>query len=158
MIVFANRHICWQPENLTNLESLQDCGFCDLRTSYLCFIVVYFSSRKYLVVRESWEGDQTGWLQLPITEQIVVPPTEYITAWQRPLSGAHSIMIEKLAQTGGTPFYSIYHHGQSCRVRSSWEGRYITLFQLYPYALFGSSLYRITSIHVHCTYRIQRFR
>jgi hypothetical protein len=40
----------WTPENL---ESLQVCGFCDLRTSYLCLIVVYFFSRKYLVVRES---------------------------------------------------------------------------------------------------------
>jgi hypothetical protein len=47
------------------------------------------------------------------------------TEWQRPLSGVHSIMNEKLAQAGKgggctpTPFHSIYHHGQSCRVRVS---------------------------------------
>jgi hypothetical protein len=41
-------------------------------------------------------------------------------------------MIEKLAQAregeGCTPipFHYIYHHEQSCGVRSSWEGRYTT--------------------------------
>jgi hypothetical protein len=41
------------------------------------------------------------------------------------LSGVHSIMMEKLAQTGEgggctpTPFHHIYHHVQSCNVRSS---------------------------------------
>jgi hypothetical protein len=42
------------------------------------------------------------------------------TEWQRPLSGVHSIMIEKLAQAGDF----IYHHMQSCIVRSSSEDRY----------------------------------
>ncbi len=57
------------------------------------------------------------------------------TEWHRPLFGVHSNMIEKLAQAGKggggggggctpTPFYSIYHHVQSCSVRPSWEGRY----------------------------------
>jgi hypothetical protein len=47
----------------------------------------------------------------------------YIVA--RGLSGVHSIMMEKLAQPsegGGwtpTPFHYIYHHVQSCGVRSS---------------------------------------
>jgi hypothetical protein len=51
-----------------------------------------------------------------------ISPTEY-TERQRPLSGVHSIMIEKLAQAGDgggctpTPSY-IYHHVQSCGVRS----------------------------------------
>jgi hypothetical protein len=55
-------------------------------------------------------------------------PKEY-TAWQRPFSGVHSIMMEKLAQAvegGGArppPFHYIYNHVQSCSVRSSWEGR-----------------------------------
>ncbi len=36
-----------------------------------------------------------------------------------------------------SPFHSIYHHDQSCGVRSSWEGRYRTLplFLLYPFLL-----------------------
>ncbi len=66
------------------------------------------------------------------------PTTEY-TEWQWPLSGVHSIMMEKLAQAGecgwvhATPFQYIYHHIQSCGVRSSWEGRYtFPLFLLYP--------------------------
>ncbi len=48
------------------------------------------------------------------------------TEWQWP----HSIMMEKLArasEVGGctpTPFHYIYHHVQSCSVRSSWNGRY----------------------------------
>jgi hypothetical protein len=51
------------------------------------------------------------------------------TEWQRPLSGVHSIMMEKLTQAGLvrlggggcilTPFYDIYHHVQSCGGRSS---------------------------------------
>ncbi len=61
--------------------------------------------------------------------------TEY-TEWQRPLSCVHSIMI-KLAQAGEGGGDSNYHHVQSCRVRSSWEGRYGTLplFLLYIYIL-----------------------
>jgi hypothetical protein len=53
------------------------------------------------------------------------------TEWQLPLSGVHSIMMEKLAQSsedGGAlhaiSFHYIYHHVQSCDVCSSWEGRY----------------------------------
>ncbi len=47
------------------------------------------------------------------------------TAWQLPLSGVHSIMMEKLAQPvevgwcTPTPFHYFYHHVQSCGVRSS---------------------------------------
>ncbi len=53
------------------------------------------------------------------------------TEWQRPLSGVHFHMMEKLVQAGEgggcmlTRFQYIYHHVHSCRVRSSWEGRYI---------------------------------
>ncbi len=42
--------------------------------------------------------------------------------WQLPLTGVHSIMVEKLAQPGGgegctpTLFHPIYHHLQSCGV------------------------------------------
>ncbi len=45
------------------------------------------------------------------------------TAWQRPLSAVHSIIMEKLAQADEdegctpTPFHQIYHHEQSCGVR-----------------------------------------
>jgi hypothetical protein len=52
------------------------------------------------------------------------------TEWQRPLSGVHSIMMEKIAKAGEggectpTPFHYIYHHVQSCSVLSSWVGRY----------------------------------
>jgi hypothetical protein len=59
------------------------------------------------------------------------PQTIEYTERQRPLSGVHSIMMEKLAQAGEGggctpfPFHYIYHHVQlSCAVRSSWEGRY----------------------------------
>jgi hypothetical protein len=47
------------------------------------------------------------------------------TEWQWPLSGVHPIMMVKSAQPGGgggctpTPFHSIYHHVQSCGVRSN---------------------------------------
>ncbi len=55
------------------------------------------------------------------------------TEWQWPLSGLHSIMMEKLAQSVKgegctplpTPFPYICHHVQSCSVRSSKVGRYI---------------------------------
>ncbi len=45
--------------------------------------------------------------------------------WQWPDSGVHSNMLDKLAQPGGggvhacTSFHYIYHHVQSCGVRSS---------------------------------------
>jgi hypothetical protein len=38
------------------------------------------------------------------------------TEWQRPLSGAHSIMMSGCTPT---PFHYIYHQVQSCSVRSS---------------------------------------
>jgi hypothetical protein len=47
------------------------------------------------------------------------------TDWRRSLSGVHSIMMEKLAQAGEgggctpNPFHYIFHHVQSCSVRSS---------------------------------------
>ncbi len=48
------------------------------------------------------------------------------TEWQRPLSGVHSIMKEKLAQAGvwgegckPAPFHYVYNHVQSCSVRSA---------------------------------------
>ncbi len=36
-------------------------------------------------------------------------------------------------------FHSIYHHEQSCGVRSSWEGRNRLLFLIYPFLLSGSA-------------------
>ncbi len=72
------------------------------------------------------------------------------TEWQWPISGVHSIMMEKnsLAGEGGgctpTPFHSIYHHVQSCSVHSSWEGRYtppissLPLYVLCDYSLLIS--------------------
>ncbi len=70
-------------------------------------------------------------------------PTEY-TEWQWLLSGVHSIMMVKSSQPGEgggcmpTPFHSVYHHKQSCGVRSNWEGRCTPPppprgFLLYPY-------------------------
>ncbi len=54
------------------------------------------------------------------------------TEWQPPLSGIYSIMMEKLAQAcegggGGArqpSFHYIYHHVQSCSLRSNRVGRY----------------------------------
>ncbi len=61
------------------------------------------------------------------------------TEWQWPLSDVHSIIMEKSAQPsegGGVyappPFHCIYHHKQSCGVRSSWEGRYTPPFSSLP--------------------------
>ncbi len=68
------------------------------------------------------------------------------TEWQWPLSGAHSIMIEKLAQAGEvggytpTPFHYIYHHVKSCSVRSSWEGRYTSPISSVPLCPLWSPL------------------
>ncbi len=66
------------------------------------------------------------------------------TEWQRPLSGVHSIMMEKIAQSdegwGCTPipFHHIYHHVQSCSVRFSLEWRHTPpIFHVYPYILCG---------------------
>ncbi len=58
-----------------------------------------------------------------------IVPTEN-TERQEPLSGVHSIMMEKLTQSGEgggctpTPFPYIYYHVQSCSERSSWVRRY----------------------------------
>ncbi len=65
------------------------------------------------------------------------------TEWLLPLSGLHSIMMEKLAQPGEgggggctpTPFHSIYHHVQSCGVHFQLRGqiqRYTEYFLLCP--------------------------
>jgi hypothetical protein len=75
------------------------------------------------------------------------------TELQFHFSGVHSIMMEKLAQPskggGGcicplpTPFHYIYHHVQSCGVRSNWEGRYTPLIStLPPYVLCGCTFYQ----------------
>ncbi len=65
------------------------------------------------------------------------------TEWQFPLFGVHSIMMEKLAQSGGgegstpAPFHCIYYHIQSCGARSSWErADTLPLLLLYPYIYF----------------------
>ncbi len=54
------------------------------------------------------------------------------TEWQWPLSGVHSIMMEKLVHPGEdggggctpTAYHYIYHYVRICGVRSSWGGRY----------------------------------
>ncbi len=46
--------------------------------------------------------------------------TEFIlTEWQWPISGVHSIMMEKSAPAGEGGGGSSYHHVQSCSVNSS---------------------------------------
>ncbi len=74
-------------------------------------------------------------------------PQRIHTEWQWPLSGAHSIMMEKSAPPGegggvhSTPstlsLYCIFHHVQSCGVCScSWEVRYTPpIFTLPLYVL-----------------------
>ncbi len=45
------------------------------------------------------------------------------------------------AQCTPTPFHSIYHHVQSCGVRSSWEGRYTPpIYILHMYSAASSNL------------------
>jgi hypothetical protein len=68
-----------------------------------------------------------------------------------PLSGVHSILMEKLAhpnEGGGcmpTPFHYNYYHQQSCGLRSSWEGRYTTPISTLPlWVLCG-----IIAVHGH---------
>ncbi len=73
-----------------------------------------------------------------------------LTKWQWPISDVHSIMMEKTSLgwwwwgCTPTPFHSIYHHVQSCSVRSSWEGRYtpsissLPLYVLCDYTLLIS--------------------
>ncbi len=58
--------------------------------------------------------------------------------WQWPLSGVHFIMIEKSQSGEGgecnpSPFHSIYHHEQSCGVRSRGQTDTLPLFLQYPY-------------------------
>ncbi len=58
--------------------------------------------------------------------------------------------------------FTIYHHVQSCRVLSSWEGRFIPLiFNLYPYVLCGpppqikpSEWYNFRSKVIKCLFRL----
>ncbi len=61
------------------------------------------------------------------------------------LSVVHSIMMEQWTQPGEgwgcapAPFQCIYHHVQSCCVRSSWECRYThPISTLYLYVLCGT--------------------
>jgi len=63
-------------------------------------------------------------------------------------TGVHSIMMEKSTRPdeGGrckpTPVHYVYHHVQSCSVRSSWEGRYTPpISTLPPYVLCGRTWY-----------------
>jgi hypothetical protein len=62
------------------------------------------------------------------------------TQLQLPLSGVHSIMMEKSAQPGEgggahpPPFHPIYHHEQSCSVYAPSErADSLLTFLLYPY-------------------------
>ncbi len=91
-----------------------------------------------------------GW---KYTLQVIVRLLHRVhTEWQRPLSGVHFIMMEKLAQAGKgvgarpPPFHYICPHVQSCSGRSSWEGSYThTLFHLYPYVRYSVG-YMITNL------------
>jgi hypothetical protein len=56
-------------------------------------------------------------------KRLIVHTTEY-TEWKWPLSCVYSIMMVKSAQCGdlgvhAPPPHSVYHHEQSCGVRSS---------------------------------------
>ncbi len=61
---------------------------------------------------------------------LYVRPTEYTQSGNGHFLAYISIMMENSAQPGvgggctPTSFHYIYHHEQSCGVRSSWEGRY----------------------------------
>ncbi len=62
------------------------------------------------------------------------------TEWQWSLSGVHSIIPAQSGESGGctpTLFYYIYHHVQSCGVRSCWEVWY-AISPLPLYVLCGS--------------------
>ncbi len=82
-------------------------------------------------VCSSWEGRETASVSH-------LPLSPLCSQW--PLSGIHSIMMEKSSQPGDchgctpAPFHWIYLYVQSCCVRSSWEGRYtfpISILSLY---------------------------
>ncbi len=68
-----------------------------------------------------------GW---PSNKHIFVCFSHRVHRVAMPLSGVHSIMMEKSSQAGEggectpSPFHFIYHHKQSCGVRSSRQGRY----------------------------------
>ncbi len=58
------------------------------------------------------------------------------TEWQWPISGVHSIMMEKSALAGEgvearALFFILLTSCTRCSVRSSWEGRYMPQFHLY---------------------------
>jgi hypothetical protein len=86
--------------------------------------------------------------------------SEYIE-WQWPLSGVHSIMRVKSAQAGEgsgcKPFHYIYHHVQSCGVRSSWEGRCNPPISTLPLCVLCGccSLYRPQTKRIYIKYPIR---
>ncbi len=97
-------------------------------------ILVMMVGFVHLLYNSSWKGYQLAAEQL-LSAQTAVGKAGNThhrahTEWQLPISGVHSVMMEKstLAGEGGgctpTPFHSLYHHVQSCSVRSSWEGRH----------------------------------
>ncbi len=80
------------------------------------------------------------------------------TEWQRPLSGVHTIMMEKFAHAGEggrctpTPFHYIYHHVQSWM--SAERACTLPLFLLYPYIYserkWRNAMCTITCVPVLC--------
>jgi hypothetical protein len=86
----------------------------------------------------------------------LLPSTEY-TEWQWPLSGVHSIMMEKLAQAyeaGGctpSPCHYIYHQVQSCGVpyAPAEKAGTLLLFLLYP------SIYLVSTLRPHLKNSLQ---
>jgi hypothetical protein len=85
--------------------------------------------------------------------------TEY-TDWQRPLSGIHSIMMEKSARAGGgggcmpTPFHYVYYNVKSCGARSSWEGRYTPPISSLPlYVLYSLNLCLGSRVCIYIQYK-----
>ncbi len=92
------------------------------------------------------------WVRMEVTCGCVCHTVH--TEWQWPLSGVHSIMMEKSAQPGecgectAIPFHYIYHCIQSFSVRSSWEGRYLApISTLLLYLLCG-----VGSLKIACRF------
>jgi hypothetical protein len=83
------------------------------------------------------------------------------TEWRLPISGVHPMMMEKSALDGEsgdarpTPFSLVprYLHVQSCRVGSSWEGRYTPCISSLPYMYS-----RVSTILGWCLSLMPRFR